>query len=123
MYLFTVIYFTVKCMYLFAVFSGHQKPSMKLLNRYVRGSVGLKWHDLGIELLDCDDDVEELDTIQANHPSDLSTCCKKMFQLWLRKQPSASWNHLIEALRQPDVELDALATKIEQMLLQSKPKG
>ena len=82
----------------------------------------MKWHDLGIELLDCDDDVEELDAIQANHPSDLNTCCKKMFQLWLRKQPSASWNCLIEALRQPGIKLDTLATKIEQTVLQLQPK-
>ena len=90
------------------------------MNRYVRGSVGLKWHDLGIELLDSSEDVDDLDKIEVGHKADLDKCCTKMFQLWLRKQPTASWNQLIEALRQPDIELHALATKIEQMLLQSK---
>ena len=104
----------------FTLFVGHQNPSLKYLNRYVRSSVGLKWHDLGIELLDFDD-VEDLDKIEAEHTSDLDKCCTKMFQLWLRKQPRASWNQLIEALRQ--IELNALVTKIEQMLLQPKPKG
>ena len=93
------------------------------MNRYVRGSVGLKWHDLGIELLDSSDDVEDLDKIEAEYKPDLDKCCTKMFQLWLKKQPTASWNQLIEALRQPDIELHTLATKIEEMLLQSKPQG
>ena len=110
------------CISLHYTYIGCQKPSLKYLNRHVRGSIGLKWHDLGIELLDFDD-VEALDIIEAEHPTDLNRCCTKMFQLWLTKQPTASWNQLIEALREPDVELHALATKIEQMLLQPKPKG
>ena len=100
----------------------NQKPTLKLLNRYVRGSVGLKWHDLGIELLDVDD-VEDLDKIEAEHPLDLNKCCTKMFQLWLKKQPAASWNQLVIALKGPDIELHALATKIEQIVLQPKPTG
>ena len=42
-------------MYFFGLLIGHQKPSRKFLNRYVRDAVGPKWHDLGIELLDFDD--------------------------------------------------------------------
>ena len=56
----------------------------------------MKWHYLGIELLDSND-VGELDTIEAEHPSDLNKCCIKMLNLWLKKQPTASWNQLIEA--------------------------
>ena len=104
----------------FTLYVGCQKPTLKYLNCYVRGSVGLKWYDLGIELLD---DVDALDKIGAEHPTDLNKCCTKMFLLWLRKQPTASWNQLIEALREPDVELHVLATKIDQMLLQPKSKG
>lgn len=83
----------------------------------------MKWHDLGVELLDSSDDLDDLDKIEAENKSDLGKCCTKMFQLWLRKQPTASWNQLIEAFRQPNIELHALATKIEEMLLQSKPQG
>ena len=104
------------------MFAGHQKPSLKFLNRYVKGSVGWKWYDLGIELLHSND-VGELNTIEAEYPSDLNRCCTKMFQLWLKKQPIASWNQLIEALRQPGIQLEALASKIEQMLLQPKSQG
>ena len=44
-----------------------------------------------------------------------------MFQLWLQKQPTASWNQLIDSLRQPGVDLGHVADKIEQML--PKPTG
>ena len=87
----------------------------------MRGPVGIKWHYLGIELLGSSD-IGELNTIEVEYPSDLNKCCIKMFDLWLRKQPTASWNQLIEALRQPGIELDTLGSKIEQMLIQSKPQ-
>ena len=88
----------------------------------MRSSVGVKWHYLGIELLDSKNDGE-LNTIEAEHPSDLNKCCVKMFDLWLKKQPTASWNKLIEALRQPGIELGTLANNIEQMLLPPNPQG
>jgi len=74
--------------------------------------VGVKWYDLGIELLD-DEDCDKLDVIQSDHPKDVSACCTQMFKLWLKKQPSASWNQLIQALREPNIGMDKLATKIE----------
>ena len=49
----------------------------------------MKWHDLGIELLDSND-VGELNTIETEHPSDLNKCCTKMFDLWLKKQLTVS---------------------------------
>ena len=99
---------------------GHQCPSLKYLNRHVKKPVGSKWYDLGIDLLERDD-IEELNTIQSQHSADISICCSKMFQLWLNKQPTASWNQLIESLR--CIDLDHLAGKIDQMLLQPKPAG
>ena len=85
----------------------------------MRGAVGSKWYDLGIELLEVDD-YEKLDIIEAERPSNLIKCCNEMFKLWLKKQPTASWNQLIEALTEPSVELDTLASKIELMLSQRK---
>ena len=77
---------------------------------------------MGIELLDSND-VEELDIIEAECPTDHKKCCTRMFSLWLKKQPTASWNQLLEALRQPNIGLSTLATKIEEILLQPKPEG
>ena len=121
---FQIIKSLVKTTYVcMLIIVGHQLPSLKYLNRHVRQLVvaSFKWYDLGIDLLEAGD-VEELDIISRN--PDIKTCCTKMFQLWLRKQrPTASWNQLINSLRQPGIELNHLATEIEQMLLQPKPTG
>lgn len=101
---------------------GHERPTFRYLNRHVRQSVASKWYDLGIQLLE-EDNIEELDVIRYQHPADNSACCRKMFRLWLSLQSTASWNQLINSLRQPGVDLDHVATEIEQMLLQSKPSG
>ena len=79
-------------------------------------SATTKWYDLGVELL-AEEDVQALDEIQSNYPRDANMCCTKMFQLWLDKQPKASWRQLIEALREPNIELKELANTIEQKLL------
>ena len=82
--------------------------------------MGHKWHDLGVELLD---DYDGVDTIEANYPADHNKCCTKMFHLWLKNQPAASWNQLIEALRQPSIGLSTVAASIEQSLSQDQPQG
>ena len=64
------------------------------------------------------EDEEMLNQIESNNPNDVSKCCKEMFQLWLRKYTNATWNKLIEALVQ--VELNNLATTIEGMLIPTK---
>ena len=96
------------------VFAGHNRPALKLLNKHVRKEVSSKWHDLGLELLEQEDE-EKLNEIKKNNPSDVSECCKEMFQLWLRKCTNATWNQLIQALK--EVELNNLATTIEGMLM------
>ena len=82
----------------------------------MKRSVSTKWHDLGIELLG-DENLQALDEIEKNYPRDASTCCTKMFQLWLERQPEASWRQLIQALREPNIEMNELANTIEQKLM------
>ena len=106
----------------FLFFTGHERPDLKYLNRYVRISVGAKWHDLGIELLESSY-IEKLNVIEAEYPSDCDKCCSKMFMLWLNTKNTASWNELLEALRQPSIGLVILAKKIENMLVQPSPQG
>ena len=96
--------------------AGKNRPTIKLLNKLVKKSVTTKWHDLGIELLG-DESLQALDEIQKNNPRDVSMCCTKMFQLWLERQPDASWRQLIQALREPNIELNELANTIEQKLI------
>ena len=98
---------------------GHERPLLKYLNRHIMKPVGSKWYNLGIDLFEVDD-IESLNTVRSEHPTDINVCCTTMFQLWLRKQPKASWNQLIDSLRQPGIDLNNLASKINQMLLQPK---
>ena len=42
-------------------------------------------------------------------------CCTKMLQLWLDKQSDASWEQLLQALK--EVEMNDLADTIEQGML------
>ena len=75
---------------------------------------------MGIELLDVED-LKALDVIQSNYPKDASTCCTKMFQLWLDRQPEASWEQLIQALR--ELNMFDPANTIEQKLIMISNKG
>ena len=94
--------------------TGYDRPALKLLNKHVRKDASSKWHDLGLELLEQEDE-EKLNEIETNNPNDVSKCCKEMFQLWLRKCTNATWNQLIQALK--EVELNNLAATIEGMLI------
>ena len=99
---------------------GCDRPALKLLNKYVRKHVSSKWHDLGLELLEQEDE-ETLNEIETNNPSDVGKCCKEMFRLWLRKCSTATWDQLIQALR--EVDETNLATKIEGMLRDTASGG
>ena len=69
---------------------------------------------MGIELLEAED-LHALDEIQRNYPRDVGMCCTKMLQLWLERQPDASWEQLLQALK--EVEMNDLASTIKQELL------
>ena len=94
--------------------TGCDPPALKLLNRHVIKGVSSKWHDLGLELLEQEDE-QKLRKIKIDSPNNASECCKEMFQLWLEKCSDASWNQLIQSLR--EIELSSLATKTEAMLI------
>ena len=90
-----------------------------LLNKHVRKEVAPVWLDLGLELLEQEDE-EKLVEIRRNSPNDVSTCCKEMFKLWLEKSPHPSWYQLIRALK--DIDCITIAVTIEEMLIGSGGK-
>ena len=96
---------------------GCDRPALKHLNKYVRDDASTKWHDLGLELLEPEDEGE-LNQIRINHPLDNGECCKQMFELWLERYPHATWNQLIKALK--EIKLNQLASKIDDMLIKTK---
>ena len=97
------------------VYTGTDRPAMKYLNRYVKTFITAKWYDIGVELLDVKDE-SVLNTIGIDHPNDSEKCSAKMLRLWLEKKSDASWNQLINTLRQPNIKLEYLALEIEGML-------
>ena len=87
--------------------------------RHVRADITGKWHDIGVELFDVEDEPV-LNTIKINNPGNADQCTAEMLQLWRDRQPDASWNQLIEAFRAPNIKLEVLALKIEKMLSEGK---
>ena len=73
-------------------------------------SIGPKWYELGIALLD-NDQVKQLKIIETNN-SEVTRRCAEMLMYWLESHPNATWNDLVEALQAPGVELNNVATVI-----------
>ena len=85
------------------------------MNRHVRAEITNKWFDIGVELFDVVDEPV-LNAIEDDHPRDADKCADEMLRYWLDRQPDASWNQLIQAFKAPNIKLEALALKIEEML-------
>jgi len=99
---------------------GSDRPALKYL-RYVRESIASKWYDVGLELLDQKDE-RALGIIKKNNAGNFSECCAEMMKLWLHRQPHATWNQLIEALKASGIELNNTASEIEAMLKKASNK-
>ena len=93
----------------------YSRPSMRDLNKHVIPLVATKWYDLGLELLETQDE-RELEIIDTNYRNDVVTCCRKMFSKWLEKK--SSWDQLIQAVK--NIKLNNVANDIEQLLLQGE---
>lgn len=94
---------------------GCDRPSKKFLYRHVISAIARKWYIVGLELLETTDETL-LDNIRDQPSLDMEKC-EKMLQLWLDKQPKASWNQLIAALKVDHVGLQTKSKEIEQMLI------
>lgn len=96
-------------------FTEADLPSLKYLYRYAKTDVANQWYAIGVELLGLQNE-SLLNTIKAEYRGDASKCTVEMFLLWLEKKHDASWNQLIQALRKPNIKLENLASKVENML-------
>ena len=104
---------------LFHIPVGRDRPTLRDLVIHVIPSVAMKWFELGVVLLD-PKYQDELSIIEADTRNDAATSCRKMFSKWLNTDEHASWDKLIKALR--TVQLNNVASDIEQLLLQSEYK-
>ena len=93
---------------------GSDRPLLRDLHnhRVVRNAAD-KWRDLGVRLLPRDLS-KELDIIEANHPHDVVRCCECVLEKWLDTSTDATWDQLIEALKQ--IQLNHFANALEQRL-------
>ena len=94
---------------------GSERPALKYLNRHVVIPIASKWHDVGLELMDIEDETE-LDLIKTEDAGNKERT-RKMLKLWCDKKTDASWNNLINVLKNPVIGLYPLALQIEGMLL------
>ena len=71
-----------------------------------------RWYDLGLELLDPEDE-NKLSAIETDSKAEgVQTCCKKMFDEWL-KYEDVSWGKLVKVIRK--IKLNHAASKIEKL--------
>ncbi|XP_065918803.1 uncharacterized protein [Dysidea avara] len=81
----------------------------------VRALFAEKWYDIGLELLEPVDEPN-LRIIKSNRLGKVESCAE-MLELWIDRQPNATWNQLIKALKAPGIELHSVAAKIGNMLI------
>ena len=91
---------------------GSDKPKISELHDHVRGQVAPQWYDLGVQLLDDDEQAKKLDVIESDHTGK-EKCCTAMFKYWLDVDKTASLDKLITGLRH--ISHVALAEKIKAM--------
>ena len=86
------------------------------MNKHVKNDIASKWEELGVQLLD-EEQRKMLKNIEKNE-SDVQSCCTKLFDHWLTVDVHASWNKLIEALK--EIDENHLAVKIRRKILKLK---
>ena len=71
--------------------------------------IATKWYELGLELVDSN---KALKVIEADYRN-VNTCCRTMFEKWLEKTPNASWNQLVTAL--DNIEMNTAADAVRKL--------
>ena len=90
----------------------NSKPTIRVLqNSKIIATIGPKWYELGIQLLD-DDKVAQLEIIKTND-SEVTRQCAAMLMYWLQSHSTATWHQLLEALKTPVVDLNNVVAMVE----------
>ena len=91
-----------------------KQPTTRQLLSFVIPKVATKWYELGIMLLKPEHETR-LQQMKSDHSGDARKCCIEMFTYWRRTHPEDNWNDLVAALKNPGVEMIAVAADIEKM--------
>ena len=62
-----------------------------------------KWKDIGI-LLGLSSSM--LNLINIDYPTDANSCCREMLDMWLGRDPTASWEKLFTVIESPAISSD-----------------
>ena len=100
-------------MYIIIINKGSDRPSLRALYDHVANGGAGKWRDIGVQLLP----PEMIDIIAVDHPNDAVSCWKCVLKKCRETASDATWNQLMRALRSPSVQLNYLASQLEQMLI------
>ena len=95
------------------MYVGSDRPALRDLYEHVVEEAAYKWRYLRVALL-----LERhamLDSDEVNCAYDAVECCRSVFKIWLDTTADASWDKLIRALR--NVQLNDLAVHLEQMII------
>lgn len=89
------------------------RPDMRILNRFIT-NMAPEYYDIGLEL---GVEYEQLEIIRSDpnlcNPQDK---CRKMLDLWLKNDTSATWSKLCNALE--ELKQSQLAKNIRDRILQ-----
>ena len=88
---------------------GTDKPTIKLLKKYVIWEIAHQWRILGMELLG------DMSIIKRSSSVGPEIGCSDMLQQWLIVDNTASWNKLISALEK--IKQDELARKLKNEMI------
>ena len=100
-------------MFMLTVCIGTDKPTPSLFNKHVRNDIASKWEDLGVVLLN--NEQQSMLKIIAENKPDVQHRCTELFNHWLDVDVNASWNKLIKALE--EINQNSLAEKIRRIIL------
>ena len=74
---------------------GNEEPKLKDLYKHVTPCYAAHWEDIGIYL---DIELGHLKIIKADHPGDISGCCKDLWKKLLEVDCDATWEKLFNAI-------------------------
>ena len=95
------------------IVDAKERPTMKQLQNVIRTkdiNVTIQWRNLGLELLDSDSYLKE---IEADHRNNVQACWRAMLEKWLEVKSDANWNHLVTALK--NIEMNTSANAISKL--------
>ena len=96
------------------LFIDHNPPTLRLLQNIMTADItgfSTKWHELGLQLLEERNSCSVLNEIEHDYPNNANKCCIKVFEKWLNQQPDASWDQLLTALN--DINMNRAAEQIK----------